>query len=81
MSLCLSLCFRLFHDPFHLLLRDDLIVRPEAKCLVQRVREVCSGVAGNITRALDVLEIHPPHLGYRIFTGEAMTKALFQHPV
>lgn len=81
MSPCPSLHFRLFHDRFHLLLCHDLIVSPETESLVQRVREVCSCVTGNIARAFDLLEVHPSELADDVFTGEVAFQSLLKHPV
>ena len=72
----LSLHFRLFHDRFHLFVCHDLIVCPKAKGLVQRVREVCSCITGNIARAFDLLEVHPPELADDVFTGEVAFQSL-----
>ncbi len=81
MSRCKSLHFRLFHDRFHLFVCHDLIVSPKAKCLVQRVRKVCSCITGNIARAFDLLKVHALELADDFFAGEVAFQSLLKHPV
>ena len=68
-------------DHFELFMSQYLIIRSEAKSVVQRVSQVCSRIGGDIPGILTLTEIHVAKLRNDFTTCEPTAQSLFKIPV